>query len=250
MRRIAGWLLGLSVAASVVGARAEPVLISQDPWGQNADVQNFTTVFGAGQFDFVDSFVAADPAAVFSAGNRFVMIEGGAGTDVMFQRYLTHNQAAILGWVQAGGVLLLQSAGWDAGSYGIGPGSLVQDHYANASHCGVLTIVGQALLGGATAKQCGGYLAHDYVTGAGLTPFMTGSDTGVTVVAAARYGAGEIVYSGLTDCEWNYAGPGLEDGLIERSSQLSGVAVPEPPGVTLLVLGLASLPIARRLQRK
>ncbi len=120
-----------------------------------------------------------------------------------FQAYLTANQAAILGWVADGGVLLLQSAGWDAGTYGIGPDALVQDWYVNASNCGTLTAAGAQVVQGEPATQCGEYLAHDYVTGSGFIPLMIGSNTGVPILGEALYGSGVILYSGLSDSEWH-----------------------------------------------
>lgn len=250
MRIIIARIIGLALLSLLLGLSqgfAEPVLISQDPWGQNEDLQNFTTVFGAGHFGFYSSFTAATSAAIFSPGNRFVMLEGGAGSDADFQAYLDSNQASILDWVSGGGTLLLQSAGWDPGNYGIGPGTLVQDLYRNASNCGTLTSAGQAMLTGTATTQCGEYLAHDYVSGIGLTAFMIGSNTSVPIVAAARYGDGAIIYSGLTDSEWNYAGPGLVDSLIDRSASFSAAAVPEPATLALFIAGLCLLPVVRWL---
>ena len=232
--------------AGGVRALAMPVLISESPWGADEDFQNFTTVFGAGGFVSYSTFSGADPTAIFVPNNNFVMVEGGADSDAAFQTYLADNQGSILNWVQDGGTLLLQSAGWDPGTYGIGPGSLVQDLYFNASNCGTLTPAGRSMLTGTDPTQCGEYLAHDYVSGTGLTALMIGSNTGATIIAETQYGNGYIVYSGLTDSEWNYSGPSLVNSLIIRSDHLPVQTIPEPYGVTLLAMGLSALPVVRR----
>lgn len=226
---------------------ATPVLISQQPWGQNKDAQNFSAVFGPGGFTFYNSFGSADPAAIFTAGTNFVMIEGGADSDVPFQGWLTANQASILKWVAAGGVLMLQSAGWDAGTYGIGPDRLVQDWYVNASNCGTLTAAGSQLVHGVPATQCGDYLAHDYVTGSGFIPLMTGSNTGATILAEAPYGGGDILYSGLTDSEWHNDGAGLMNAIIAGGVNLFQVS--EPAGFALLLGGVVGVLAVRRSAR-
>ncbi len=249
MRRAAALVVAVIGALLLAGARpgsAAPILISGAPWGQDADMRNFSSVFGVNGFISYAGFASAAPGKIFVPANAFVMIEGGASFDGAFQAYLTGNEASILGWVRAGGRLLLQSAGWDPGSYGIGPGLLIQDLYVNASNCGTLTAVGQQVLTGTPATQCGDYLAHDYVSGTGLLPLMTGSNTGATIIAEATYGAGAIIYSGLTDSEWNYSGPGLMNTLIAHARDFP---IPEPAGATLLLYGLGLLAIARRSRR-
>ncbi len=241
------WSRGVTLIVALLAATrvyATPVLISQQPWGQDEDAQNFSAVFGPGGFTSYNSFGSANPAAIFTAGTNFVMIEGGADSDVPFQAWLTANETSILNWVAAGGVLLLQSAGWDAGTYGIGPDSLVQDWYVNASNCGTLTTTGAQFVQGVPATQCGDYLAHDYVAGSGFIPLMTGCNTGATILAEAPYGAGDIIYSGLTDSEWHNDGPGLVSAIIAGGANL--VHVSEPAGFVLLLAGVVGVLAARR----
>lgn len=239
--RLVTLIMALLAATRV---HATPVLISQQPWGQDQDAQNFSAVFGPSGFTFYNSFAAANPAAIFDTANRFVMVEGGAGSDVPFQAWLTANQTSILNWVAGGGVLLLQSAGWDAGTYGIGPDQLVQDWYVDASNCGTLTAAGSQLVRGVPATQCGDYLAHDYVTGSGFITLMTGSNTGVPILAEAPFGAGDILYSGLTDSEWHSDGSGLMNAIIAGGANL--LQVSEPAGLVLLLAGVVGVVAARR----
>lgn len=238
----------LALCLATLGATAAPampVLISEGPWFQEQDAHNFSAVFGPGGFGFYSSFETADPGAIFTPANGFVMIEGGGTSDVPFQAWLTADQTAILNWVTAGGVLLLQSAGLDAGTYGIGPDSLVQDWYVNASNCGTLTTAGAQVVQGTPTTQCGEYLAHDYITGTGFIPLMMGSNTDVPILGEALYGSGAILYSGLTDSEWHYDGPGLMNAVIAGSARLLH-PVPEPAGLLVLLGGTFGMLAARK----
>ena len=128
-------------------------------------------VFGAGNFTAYTSYAGATPASIFNPSNRFVFLEGGASTDINWLAYLSGNASTILNWVNSGGALLLMSAGWDPGTYTLGHGNLRQDNYLNASPSGTLTRAGTAAFTfePTLTTQSGNYLAHDFVTGTGLT---------------------------------------------------------------------------------
>jgi hypothetical protein len=60
-------VFALAIAAP---ASALPVLVSQQPWGTDRDVNNFNAVFGAGNYTFYNSFASATPAASSRARTR------------------------------------------------------------------------------------------------------------------------------------------------------------------------------------
>lgn len=223
-------------------ATAAPILVTQQPWGQDTDIGNMTAVFGAGNFTTYTSFAAANPAAVFSAGNEFVMLEGGNGTDTVLANYLTANASTVLAWVNAGGSLLVQSAGWfgDVSFNGV-----TLDGPDNYNSCGTLTAAGIAAFATATT-QCGNYLAHDVVVGAGLTAYMTGNSNGGAIIAGSVVGNGFVMYSGLTTSVWHHNGQSLVNSLIDYTSAQSS-PVPEPTVPALLgIAALVALAASRR----
>ena len=153
------------IFTTAAGASGANVLVSESPWGNDTDASNMTDVFG-GSWSEVTSYASADPSTVFSASNGFVFLEGGDGTSGDWANYIAANSGAILAWVSNGGHLLDMSAGWDPGSFPLGPYALVQDNYVNETSCGNLTAAGVSAFtfgGGTPSNQCGGYLAHDYV---------------------------------------------------------------------------------------
>jgi len=230
------WILRVTLVAalSVVPALAGPVLISAYPWGSNSDTAIMDAVFGAGNYTVYDSFAAATPGTIFTPGTNFVWLEGGSGTDVDWNSYVTSNAATILSWVNAGGRLLLMSAGSSTQTTTLGPGALTFDG-SNYYACGTLTAAGVAAFPTTAASQCGNYLAHDSVTGSGLTAFMESGAT--AILAGTGYGAGYIMYSGLTDYQWHYNGSSLLENVVAFTAG-DIAAVPEPGTATMLGAGL------------
>jgi hypothetical protein len=239
-----GFMLLALVMSLSSAALADNILVTQYPWGYD-DGANMTAVFGAGNFTTYSSFASATPAAIFNASNRFVMLEGGASTDTNWYSYLNANSSTILGWVTAGGRLLLKSAGWDNGTYTFGPASLILDDY-NLSSWGTLTAAGIAAFTFQSTPviQGGNYLAHNYITGTGLTSFMDGDDPGVMIVAGTNYGAGYIMYAGLTASKFHNAGDSLVNDVIWYTANTA--TVPIPGAVWLLGSGLVGLAGLRR----
>ncbi len=230
------WVVrGVLVALlSVVPALAGPVLISAYPWGSNTDTTIMDAVFGAGNYAVYDSFAAATPGTIFTPGTNFVWLEGGAGTDVDWNSYVTSNAAAILSWVNAGGRLLLMSAGGSAQTTTLGPGSLTYDGVTDYP-CGTLTAAGIAAFPTTAASQCGNYLAHDSVTGSGLTVFMESGAT--AILAGTGYGTGYVMYSGLTNYQWHTDGPSLLENVVAFTAG-DLAAIPEPGTAAMLGAGL------------
>lgn len=231
-----------------VAAYASPfVLVSDSPWaitGYN-ETTNFDQVFGPGNYT-ATSYASADASSIFTAANTFVMLEGGGQTAQTFANYLNTNSAVISSWVNLGGHLLIQSAsqipGWPGVSTSpvtFGPGTISGPVvFSELVTTGNLTPAGIAAFSYYTplsGYQTGGPLATDFITGSGLTLFMTDDATSKAIIAGTHYGAGYVMYSGLNISApaFQYLDNGrLTDNLIKYTS-----AVPEPSTDLLMFFG-------------
>lgn len=240
------WLAtAIAVLLIVPSAFAGNVLIQDSPWGTNIPNEtDMSAVFGSNYTEY--NYTVA-PSAVFVHSNLFVFMEGGDGTQTEFENYLTANSATILNWVSGGGQLLLQEAGWNTPStYTFGPGTFTLDYGYTLSPCGTLTAAGVAAFPGTPVSQCGNYLAHEYISGTGLTNFMTSNNDGVSsIVSGIKYGNGYIMYSGLTDSQFHNAGGSLNQDVIAYTYKVS---LPEPG--TLVMFGSGLLGLAGVIRRK
>src|SRR5262249_12805112 len=96
-------------------AGAAPVLVTENPRGTTDDQTALDAPYGVGKWTLYNSYSSAalDVSSIFNGSTRFVFLEGSADTDQNLSSFLGANAATILSWVNAGGNLLLQSAGWD-----------------------------------------------------------------------------------------------------------------------------------------
>lgn len=237
-------LLAAAVALAAAPAMAAPILVTNQPWGADTDIENMTQVFGAGGFLAYGSYAHADAAvgSIFSSANRFVMLEGGAATDTLLAAYLGRHASVVKAWVDGGGALLIQSAGWNNSIAFDG----VDLAYGHENSCGTLSAAGVDAFA-VNVRQCGGYLAHNVVVGAGLTSFMTGDTWQRAIVAGREVGRGYVMYSGLTASRFHDGGYGLVNAVIGYTArQAQAAQVPEPASLALFGLGAATIGALRR----
>jgi hypothetical protein len=147
----------------------------------------------------------------------------------------------ISGWVSNGGRLLIQSASNQGINIsGVGVGTLnAPPPYTST---GTLTAAGVSAFTFESTPviQSGSALAHDTITGAGLTDFMNGA--GGPIIAGTTDGAGYIMYSALTTSGFHDSGNSLTDDVIAYTAQGAPVnAVPEPSTWAMMILGFASV---------
>lgn len=234
------------------GATAGGAALVEDvpyTWGFD-EAANMTDVFGAGNFSETD-YAGANASSLFSSANSFVMLEGGDSSTSELNDFLSANGSTITSWVNGGGRLLLQSASNEGLSVsGVGPGTL--NPPGPFSPDGTLTAAGIAAFTFAPTpvNQSGSYLAHDNITGSGLTTFMTDSSGAYPIIAGAQVGSGYVMYSALTTSNFHFAGNGLTDDVIAVTANGGAGAVPEPVTWALMLVGIGAVGGAMRAGRK
>ena len=103
---------GLAVASSIAlsgaaHAAGGNVLVEDvgNTWGFDESA-NMTDVFGANFSEM--NYSGLDATSLFSAGNNFVMLEGGDGSTQELADFLAANTSTVTNWVSNGGHLLLR----------------------------------------------------------------------------------------------------------------------------------------------
>jgi fibronectin-binding autotransporter adhesin len=240
--------LGLIVPCSHAGSIVYFTSQTGEPWGQ-PDFQNaMTMVFGT----YTTEYYETADASIFNSGTSFVFMEGGGANDGALQDYLdSYNISApdILNWVDAGGRLMIDSAGWYSSIVtGFADVVLNQGNYSSdgsavdptaAIFQGPYTPVGTAWTGNA--------FSHDTVTGTGLTALVTG-DVG-TVVAYETFGSGLVLFSGETAPSYQAPQPQADYLLFNELAFAAGdppITTPEPGSLVLFGAGICSLVALRR----
>jgi fibronectin-binding autotransporter adhesin len=246
--------LSLIVPCSQAGSIVYFTSQNGEPWGVT-DFQNaMTTVFGT----YTTEYYETADASIFNSGTSFVFMEGGMVNDTPLQDYLnTYNISTpdILNWVDAGGRLMIDSAGWDNSIVtGFGGVTLNFDYYINdQSNTGNAVDPTDAIFQGpympVGTSWYGDYFSHDTVTGTGLTALITG-DPGVGAnLAYETFGLGMVVFSGETPPTFQSPQPQAYNLLNnELAFAATGVPIttPEPGSLVLFGAGMCGLLALRR----
>ena len=182
-------------------AAAAYVRSSTLPWGaygDNTNVEAMDGVFGSGNWDslFLETALATD---VFTATRHLVYLDGSDMGAPTLSSFLQVNQAAIEGWVAAGGHLFVNAAPSAGGNINCGFGNIMLNYGNYFSENGLVAAGNSLALGPylpAGNSYRGSAFAHAAVTGAGLSPLIRG-DAG-TVLAGKAWGSGYVLVGGMT----------------------------------------------------
>lgn len=209
------------------------------PWSQSTNETAMDRVFGSGNWSDL-RYETLSPAAVFSAATPFAYLEGGDNNANALKAFLTANQAAIQSWVNAGGRLLVNAAPNEGGNIGLGFG-VTLNYNGNATSGSQAAAVnpGDPVFAGpfgpAGPAYTGTFFSHAFLTGGGLTPWLT-DEFNRTVLGGLSSGAGSVVFGGLTTDNFHSPQPNAANLRANVIAFASGAAtrlndprdVPEP----------------------
>ncbi len=168
-----------------------------EPWNSTDNDQILTEVFGV----WLDwRYETVNVSSLLSSSNAFIFIEGSDDNALAMGAFLTNNLTAIQNWVTAGGSLFINAAPNQGGSQYLGFGvNLTYPDFCRSVQSAYQThpIFKEPYLPVGTAFS-GDYFSHASVLGAGLTVLLTNDTSGNFVLAEKNYGAGHVIFGGMT----------------------------------------------------
>ncbi|GIK18342.1 MAG: hypothetical protein AMXMBFR77_11300 [Phycisphaerales bacterium] len=240
--------IALGAAASVcMAASAQVAYVSGtggEPWGMPGNVNALNDVFGGGGWTRLD-FPTAVGNGIFTNYDCIIM-DGGNGADAEFNAFVNANRAAMEAFVAGGGKMLINAARWGSAPMvlDVGFGVFLDNNFPHDFGNAVDTShpIYQGPFGVTGGFFDGDYLAHDIVYGSGLTDLMFGSSGPDVILAEKSYGAGHVVFGGLT-LPFFGEHPLWTDNTDEfhRNLYYYVCNVPSPSGLAVLALGLPML---------
>jgi hypothetical protein len=184
---------------------------SGDSWDAS-DESQLNTAFGTNwQNEFYETL---NPSILFSPATSYIFMEGGDDNALAMANFLNANLTLMQNWVLAGGSLFLNAAPNQGGNMNWGFGVTLNFNIGGSSNYdsdaaavipafpifnGPFTPVG--------TSWTGGYFAHAYITGPNLTPLIINTANGLSVLSEGSYGAGHVLFGGMTVPEYHSPEP-------------------------------------------
>jgi hypothetical protein len=170
-----------------------------EPWGRTDNDAILTQLYGAGWQTLY--YETVNPAALFSRTNRFILIEGSADGEPAMETFLLNNLPGATNWVAGGGSLFLHCAPYFINNFNVNVGfgvTLNGEYSDSATAVNPAHPIFNGPLGPVGNSFSGGYLAHATVSGPGLSGIVTNASDGKFVLAERSYGAGHLMFGGVT----------------------------------------------------
>lgn len=174
------------------------------PWGVTTNEAAMDAAFGTGGWD--DLRMADGPGPFLpGSGHSFIFLEGGDGTAIELNNYLTTYRTEIEAFVNGGGSLLLNSAPNEGGNIDFGFGGVTLTYPADSDSVVAADAAHPVFSGPSTpvvTAYTGSSFGHAIVSGAGLSPIIIGApgepQDGLIVLGELNFGAGLVVFGGMT----------------------------------------------------
>ncbi len=206
-----------------------------EPWSSASNQVALNLVFGSNNWQDL-RFETAVAGTLFSPANGFIFMDGSDNGATEMETFLTANRTLMESWVANGGRLFLNSApNEDNGMYfGFG----VNLVYSDPTTEGRAAAPTHAIFNGpflpTGSSWTGNSFAHATVTGTNLTVLITNSLNGHFVLAERAYGAGRVLFGGMTT--HNFHTPTLEAANLRANILFHGntpvVVSNQPPVIT------------------
>lgn len=217
------------------------------PWGHTSNEAAMDAVFGAGNWD---NLLMSGGAGPFAPGlHNFIFLEGGDDTANELSAFLAANQAAIEAYVSSGGTLLLNSAPNEGGNINYGFGGVILTYPSTSSTVTAANPLHPVFSGPFTpvlTDYTGTSFGHAIV-GGGISPIIIGApgdpSDGLTVLGEMNFGAGLVLFGGMTTDSWQSPQPEAANLRANIISYTSGGGVPFTviPVPSLSVWGLVTM---------
>jgi gliding motility-associated-like protein len=182
-----------------------------EPWTWcpvlNTNITEMDNVFGVGGWNS-GFFTTVDVADAFGPDSKFVFLEGGDDHAIDLKNFLTTNITTIENWVYNGGSLFLNAAPNEGSDINFGFGGVLLDYTPGsyASSVDATDPTHPIFLGPFTPTGLtwtGTSYTHAKVTGPCLITLIEESFSGYNAAAEKRWGAGVIIFGGMTVTGWH-----------------------------------------------
>lgn len=244
---VAGAVLSVSVSSF-----AAPVYLRSTvgaPWGQSTNEAAMDVVFGAG--NWTDGrYETVNTATLFSAGTNFIFMEGGDSNADELEAFLGANGAAISGWVNAGGRLLLNAAPNEGNGMSFGFGVSLNYPDFGAGNCASHAVnPANPIFSGIATNYTGNSFCHATVSGGGLSAIIADDSDNDTVLGEMAIGSGLALFGGMTTTNFHSPQPDattLREHIIAYAVNGAVNRVPVPGVLALCGIGFLGILISRR----
>ncbi len=196
------------------------------PWGSTSNEFAMSRVFGSNNWQDL-RFETVNSNQLFSPATTFIFMEGSDVDALELQAFLTANISAIQNWVSNGGSLFLNAAPNEGTGMSFGFGVTLT--YPDTTATGGAALLTHPIFNGpftpVGTSWSGNSFAHATVSGNSLTTLITNSATGNIVLAEMAYGAGHVLFGGMTTDNFHTPQPqagNLRANIIAYLGSLSG----------------------------